>query len=126
MRGVAAREPKTWWVYVVKLDAAALFASGRCPSPDTKCVYVGQTSTSPRERFNRHKSGSRTASRVVRGFGVSLRSGLTEGPFDTEAKSLLAERRLANRLKLRKGYKVWGGQGRKLMASVKSKARATP
>jgi hypothetical protein len=112
-------------VYVVKLDAAKLFQKGRCPSPETKCVYVGQTSKSPEERLKQHKAGIRAA-RVVRDYGVRLQPGITReiGPFQTEREALRAERRLSNRLKARRGYRVWGGQGRPLMAGSRARRRS--
>jgi predicted GIY-YIG superfamily endonuclease len=97
---------------VIKLNAKRLHADGRCPSPDTKCFYVGQTSKTPEERFAQHMTG-KPFSRVVRKYGVSLRKGMTKGigPFSSERAALRAEKRLADNLKARKGYKVWGGQG---------------
>jgi len=114
---VTAR-PRLYSVYVIKLDANRMFARGKCSSPESKCVYVGQTAKSPEARFAQHKAGIR-ASGEARDFGIRLMPGHTknDGPFDTEQQSLRAERRIGNRLRAR-GYEVWGAQGKKLMAGA--------
>jgi hypothetical protein len=107
---------------VVKLDAARLFARGRCESPDTRCVYVGSTALDPQDRFLRHKRGWRAAA-IVRDYGIGLRHGMTKGPFPTRPIARREERRVHNRLAHRKGYKVWGDKGRAMKLSAKAGTR---
>lgn len=104
---IAPRLPRRYSVYVIELDQAAEPLSGR------PIVYVGETALSPDERYARHREGGRTASAVVRRFGVSLRPDLSAriGPFATRENAEAAELRLAEDLRSR-GFDVFGGQGR--------------
>ncbi len=78
-----------------------------------QCLYVGQTSKTPEERFAQHKSGARTASGhklssdIVRKYGLYLRPSLYRdiGPL-SRAEALEVEKGLALELR-RKGYAVW-------------------
>jgi hypothetical protein len=80
-----------------------------------ECLYVGQTSKTPRERFEQHKSGYRNAkghklsSNIVQKYGLYLRPSLYQdiGPLSRE-EALLVEEGLALELR-RKGYAVWWG-----------------
>ena len=48
----------------------------------------------------------------MRDFGVKLRMGFVPkdwGPYTTRREAERAEKRLKNRLKMGKDYKVWGG-----------------
>lgn len=70
------------------------------------CVYVGQTSRDPEERFQQHKNGD-MASRIARKYGV----GLVPPPHGHHNPVLASEReeqeeRLALDLQSR-GYGVW-------------------
>ncbi len=84
-------------------------------------MYVGETALLPEERFARHKEGGRTASAVVRRFGLRLRPDLAQGigPFNTRADAAEGEARLAARLR-RRGFTVFGGQGRTFMQADRS------
>ena len=94
-------------MYVVELDAAA--SNNQCAA----CVYVGETALSPQERWERHRQGGRTASRVVTRFGLRLRPDLAAdiGPFNCRTQAEEAEAALAAQLR-RQGFVVFGGQGR--------------
>ncbi len=80
-----------------------------------ECLYVGQTSKMPKERFAQHKSGHRNAkgqklsSEIVRKYGLYLRPSLYQeiGPL-SRAEALEVEEGLALELR-RKGYAVWWG-----------------
>ena len=80
-----------------------------------ECLYVGQTSKSPLERFKQHKTGYRNAkgqklsSDIVRKYGRYLRPRLYQhiGPL-SRAEALKVEKGLALELR-RKGYAVWFG-----------------
>jgi hypothetical protein len=80
-----------------------------------QCLYVGQTSKSPKERFEQHKTGYRNAkghnlsSPIVRKYGLYLRPSLYQdiGPL-SRAEALEVEKGLALELR-RKGYAVWWG-----------------
>ena len=106
-----------YWVYVIELDARRLFEAGRCPSPDTQAMYVGETAKTPEARFAQHKEGGQKAVGIVCEYGVRLRQGFTRGvgPFATRQEARREERRIGNRLNARKHYKVWGGQGKPFM-----------
>lgn len=77
------------------------------------CLYVGMTSHSPQERFDKHKSGYRNkkgykiSSPFVEKYGLYLRSTLYThfNPLTREDATLL-ERNLAESLRKR-GYAVW-------------------
>lgn len=78
-------------------------------------VYVGETSLTPEERYEKHKSGHR-ASRKVQRFGVGLLPDLApKSAFLTRQNALRAEARTAEKLR-RRGYTVFGGQGAPFMA----------
>ena len=78
-----------------------------------ECLYVGQTSKTPQERFMQHKTGYRNAkgqklsSNIVEKYGRYLRPSLYQdiGPLN-RAEALEVERGLAQELR-RKGYAVW-------------------
>ncbi|MBL7985572.1 MAG: ribose-5-phosphate isomerase [Flavobacteriales bacterium] len=78
-----------------------------------ECLYVGQTSKTPQERFKQHKTGYRNAkghklsSAIVEKYGRYLRPSLYQdiGPL-SRAEALEVERGLALELR-RKGYAVW-------------------
>lgn len=103
-------ESSQFWVYVIELDSALVRKVG-----PKGAVYVGETSKTPEQRFEQHKTGRRAA-RVVRRAGVRLREDLypPEGPFTSRAEALRFERRTRNRLDHR-GYQVYGGQGEPFM-----------
>lgn len=78
-----------------------------------ECLYVGITSHSPKERFEKHKSGYRSkkghkiSSRVVEKYGKYLRPSMyTHLNPMTKKRAVLLEKRFAEELK-RKGYAVW-------------------
>lgn len=70
------------------------------------CVYVGQTSLDPEERFKQHKSGYK-ASPIARKYGIHLVPKLYEhlNPVPASEREE-REKRLAFDLR-RKGYGVW-------------------
>lgn len=76
---------------------------------DKPCVYVGQTSYTPEERFAQHAAGHKS-NKFAHQYGVRLRSRLTanRGPFETRVEAEKAEKALAERLRAR-GYAVWSG-----------------
>jgi hypothetical protein len=108
-----APPPKDYNVYVIELrpEVSELSKVQHLnPRRDLskKCVYVGQTSKTPEERFQEHLNGIR-ASPYVRDYGVRLLPCCYEElkPM-TELESLRMERNLANKLR-REGYTVLGG-----------------
>jgi hypothetical protein len=111
----SARESE-YWVYVIELDATGLDDVG------AGAVYVGETATTPEERFAAHRAGGSKAAKVVARRGVRLRPDLypPEGPFAARAEALRFERRTGNRLRHR-GYRVYGAQGK---AFMRERARA--
>jgi hypothetical protein len=104
---VGSTNPGKFNVYVIELDADASANCGR------GCLYVGETSLTPEERWERHKAAGRTASKHVARFGRRLRPDLSVGigPFTSRAQAEQAEAELAAELR-REGYVVFGGQGR--------------
>lgn len=77
------------------------------------CLYVGMTSHSPQERFDKHKSGYRNkkgykiSSSFVEKYGLYLRTSLYShfNPLTRESATML-EKNLAESLRKR-GYAVW-------------------
>ena len=93
-------------VYVILLDEDA-----RCPGSGSKgAVYVGETGLSREERFQKHKAGGLTASRVVMSHGVRLMPELYGHleDFDAREEAVAAERQLRADL-LAAGWRVCGG-----------------
>lgn len=79
-----------------------------------ECLYVGQTSKTPKERFAQHKSGYRNkkgyklSSNIVEKYGRYLRPSIYNhiNPIETRAEALKIEEELALELR-REGYAVW-------------------
>ncbi len=99
-------------IYVVELDkAVARVRRFREENPDMDlslpCLYVGQTSLSPEERFEQHKRGYK-ASRYVKKWGQWLRRRMYSryNPIATQKEALAMERNLAKKLRA-KGHGVW-------------------
>ena len=106
---------KTNCVYVIELDKKVLEVKNfRKENSQYKkgnpCVYVGQTSKTPEERFNEHKNRKKNkkgwdlSSRFPREFGIKLISEYTSAPKSysvSEAKR--QEKILTNTLK----KKLW-------------------
>ncbi len=110
---------KTHHVYVVELSKRIWTENHkfRAANPHymgiKECLYVGMTSGTPEERFEKHKIGAKSkkgykiSSYVVEKYGLYLRPSLYENfnPLSyTDAK--LMEERLANTL-IKEGYAVW-------------------
>lgn len=78
-----------------------------------QCFYVGMTSHSPKERFEKHKSGYRTkkgvkiSSSFVEKYGLYLRPTIYAhlNPM-TKVDAVRLERKMAERLR-RQGHAVW-------------------
>jgi hypothetical protein len=105
--------PKNRCVYVVELDSAVGdIARVRRINPDAdpslECLYVGQTSLEPQERFERHIRGHQASSDVKR-FGMHLNMSYLRlaNPL-TELEALREENSLALHLRSR-GHTVVGG-----------------
>lgn len=79
-----------------------------------QCLYVGQTSKTPKERFQQHKMGYRNknghklSASIVEKYGLYLRPSLYThiDPFLTRAEALKAEEQISLELR-REGYAVW-------------------
>jgi len=78
-----------------------------------ECLYVGMTSTTPKERFLKHKQGYRSkkgykiSSSYVEKYGKFLRPSLynTYNP-QSKSEAIEMEKSLAENLK-KQGYAVW-------------------
>jgi hypothetical protein len=78
-----------------------------------ECLYVGQTSKTPQERFTQHRTGYRNAkgqklsATIVEKYGRYLRPSLYQhiGPLSRD-EALEVEKGLTLELR-RKGYAVW-------------------
>ncbi len=99
---------QVWNVYVIELDPTAV------DDPGKGYVYVGETSRTPEERFEQHRTGARNRrgplySSVVRRHGIRLRPDLApqERFFDSESAKR-AEREHFELLKSM-GFNVRGG-----------------
>ena len=98
-------------VYVIELDASAVSDAGR------GFLYVGESSKTPRDRFEVHKSGERKYSRWVRNHGVRLRPDLApDGFFLSVNEAELAEAECRLRLE-KQGYVVRGAHRAKELRS---------
>ena len=106
-------------VYVVELDRQIWTDNWRFRNANPHyrgikgCLYVGETSHSPKERFAKHKEGYRNkkgvkiSSYVVERYGKYLRPSLY-APLNPmpRKRAKIVERSLAESLKKR-GYAVW-------------------
>ena len=98
-------------VYVVELKVAVrhdrkFAAENPDADPRKACLYIGMTGLDPRERFENHKNGYKSA-RLVRRFGWRLRPALYAhlNPMSyDEARAM--EVKLAQELRAQ-GYAVW-------------------
>jgi predicted GIY-YIG superfamily endonuclease len=113
--------PTAHTVYVIELARKVFTEDRRFREANPQyngaleCLYVGQTSKTPQERFAQHKSGARSknghnlSSAIVRKYGRYLRPSLYQaiGPL-SRAEALEVEKGLALELR-RKGYGVWWG-----------------
>jgi hypothetical protein len=111
--------PTAYHVYVIELSRKVFTEDRRFREANPQyngvleCLYVGQTSKTPQERFLQHRSGYRNAkghklsSEIVRKYGRYLRPSLYQdiGPL-RRAEALEVEKGLALELR-RKGYAVW-------------------
>ena len=103
-----------YYVYVVDLDKSILKEKKKFKDenpqyiPGKPCVYVGQTSHSPRERFESHKRGYKAGRGFVRDYGRYLKRKRIpdQNPHPTRASALRREKKLADILKKR-GWAVW-------------------
>jgi predicted GIY-YIG superfamily endonuclease len=93
----------TYNVYVIELDDS--LREGEKPA-----VYVGETSRTPEERFEQHKSGYKS-SKWVRRYAVRLRPRLyrSYNPISTRDEAKALEKRLGKKLESR-GYTVFGAR----------------
>lgn len=115
----SAKQSLTHSIYVVELDKAVWSKSKkfRDANPQYRgamqCFYVGMTSHSPKERFEKHKTGYRSnrghkiSSSIVEKYGLYLRPSIYQhlNPM-TQADAIRLEGKMADRLK-RQGHAVW-------------------
>lgn len=80
----------SYWVYVVELA---------CPASEGRrcCVYVGETATTPIQRFRQHLSGYKDSGRVRRR-GVRVLRRLSR-QYATRAEAERGEHEMARRLR---------------------------
>ncbi len=111
--------PTSYRVYVIELSRKVFTEDRKFREANPQyngvleCLYVGQSSKTPKERFEQHRSSYRNAkghklsSEIVRKYGRYLRPSLYQdiGPL-TRAEALEVEAGLALELR-RKGYAVW-------------------
>ncbi len=116
---MAKKTKKNYYVYVIELDKSVWEKSKkfRLANPDYnhkfECLYVGMTSNTPLERFQKHKAGYRTkkgikiSSSFVEKYGLFLRPSLYDklNPL-TKPEAVDMEKALAESLRKR-GYAVW-------------------
>jgi hypothetical protein len=117
---------RTYTLYVVKLDEdarkrvmASLDRYDRSRvNPKLPLLYVGYTSSTPKTRLEKHLSGDRVGSSIVRDHGVGLLKSFTRGRrrLQSEEEALAAEAALAEELRER-GYGVYGRHGERLHLS---------
>lgn len=105
---------RQYFVYVVELDKQLLnFQKFRDANPQyitgKPCVYVGQSTKTPIERFAQHKRGYK-GNRWVKKYGLHLLYDHFDGynPLKTRKEAEEKEAWLAEMLRS-KGYGVWWG-----------------
>ncbi|MFC1998769.1 GIY-YIG nuclease family protein [Chloroflexota bacterium] len=97
--------------------AFALTSKARKENPnsniDKPCIYVGQSSKKPEERFYEHMNGIRNKkgplfSRIVHKYGIRLRPRLYQkyNPMTNQSEALEKEKELTEKYR-RRGYTVW-------------------
>jgi hypothetical protein len=110
---------KSYYVYVVELSKKVWSENKKFREANPQfngvleCLYVGMTSTSPKERFTQHKTGYRSkkghkiSSRLVEKYGLYLRPSLyrDRNPL-SRSEAIVMERELAIELR-RQRYAVW-------------------
>lgn len=114
---------RTYALYVVKLDENArvrvMASADRYDrsrvNPRLPCLYVGYTSGTPKRRLEKHLSGDRVGSSIVRDHGMGLLKSFTRGRrrLRSEDEALAAEAALAEELRAQ-GYAVYGHHGERL------------
>ena len=99
-------------IYVIELDKKVLLKKrwqGQNPdyNPEKTCVYVGHSSLTPDERFEKHKLGKKS-SKIVKDFGIKLKPRLykNHNPIKSRAEAIRMEVEKAKQLRKR-GYWVW-------------------
>jgi hypothetical protein len=111
--------PIAYTVYVIELSRKVFTEDRKFREANPQyngvleCLYVGQTSKTPKERFVQHKTGYRNAkghklsANIVEKYGRYLRPSLYQhiGPL-SRTEALEVEKGLALELR-RKGYAVW-------------------
>ncbi|MBK8615338.1 MAG: ribose-5-phosphate isomerase [Flavobacteriales bacterium] len=111
--------PTAYTVYVIELSRKVFTEDRKFREANPQyngvleCLYVGQTSKTPQERFTQHRTGHRNAkgqklsAAIVEKYGRYLRPSLYQhiGPL-SRAEALDVEKGLALELR-RKGYAVW-------------------
>ncbi len=111
--------PTAYTVYVIELSRKVFTEDRKFREANPQyngvleCLYVGQTSKTPQERFTQHRPGHRNAkgqklsAAIVENYGRYLRPSLYQhiGPL-SRAEALDVEKGLALELR-RKGYAVW-------------------
>ena len=105
---------KEYCVYVIRLRKEILTHkkfrdANPGHRPDKPCVYVGSTSRTPEERYQRHiDPASKVGSRWVKQYHIQLHKRLTDKQpkFATREEAEVHEQVLSARLR-RKGYAVW-------------------
>ena len=107
-----------YYVYVVELDKSfARTARAKRENPsavnDKPCIYVGQSSKKPEERFSEHINGLRNNrvplfSRIVKQYGIRLQPRLYEkyNPLKTRSEAEKKEKEVTIKYRKR-GYTVW-------------------
>ena len=110
---ITTRKLPVYTVYVIELNAEVLdrraFAEanpGYTCDPARPPLYVGHTVRTPEERFEQHRTGTKS-SRFTRGNAVPLRMDLAPGlVFATREEAELMEHQHAEHLRAQ-GYAVW-------------------
>ena len=103
-----------YYVYVIDLDKSILKEKKKFRDENPQyilgkpCVYVGQTSHTPLERFENHKRGYKAGKGFVRDYGKYLKKKNIpdENPHSTRKSAIYREEKLAEILKKR-GWAVW-------------------
>ena len=103
-----------YYVYVIDLDKKVLEKEKKFKDANSQytegkpCVYIGQSSKSPEDRFKQHREGGRLSNKYARLYGRWLKQKNIpdKNPHTSRSSAEDRENELAKILKAR-GWAVW-------------------
>jgi len=104
-----------YYVYVIDLDKSILVKEKAFREANPQyiegkpCVYVGQSSLTPHERFKKHKAGYKAGRKYVKNYGkcVKKKNIPDNNPHPSRAAAEKKEKELAEHLRKKRKWAVW-------------------